>query len=55
VLPSGERRTLLHTALDAQREPMFLLLSGAATLYWLLGDTAEALALRARGVAPVCA
>jgi P-type Ca2+ transporter type 2C len=44
-LPSARPRTMLHTALEVLREPMFLLLIGAGAVYVLLGDPLEALAL----------
>jgi len=37
--------TLLATVLDVAREPMFLLLLGAGTIYLLMGDLHEALVL----------
>lgn len=44
-LPAARPRTMLHTALEVLREPMFLLLIGAGAVYVLLGDPYEALAL----------
>jgi P-type Ca2+ transporter type 2C len=44
-LPSSRRRSLLFIALDVVREPMFLLLIAAGTIYLLLGDVREALVL----------
>ncbi|MHB1325719.1 MAG: cation-translocating P-type ATPase [Thermoleophilia bacterium] len=44
-LPSGGRRNIFIMALDVMREPMFLLLLAAGTLYLLLGDLGEALLL----------
>ncbi|MHB8792892.1 MAG: cation-translocating P-type ATPase [Thermoleophilia bacterium] len=44
-LPTGRRRGLLNVALEVVREPMFLLLIAAGTLYLLLGDLEEALML----------
>src|SRR5659263_601813 len=44
-LPSGGRRNIFIMALDVIREPMFLLLIAAGTLYLLLGDLEEALLL----------
>lgn len=41
ALPGGRRRSLLSIALATVREPMFLLLLGAATLYLLLGEPQE--------------
>jgi Ca2+-transporting ATPase len=45
ALPGGERRTLLSIALETAREPMFLLLLAAGTLYLVLGDLQEGLTL----------
>ncbi len=45
ALPGGERRSLLSIALETLREPMFLLLLAAATLYLVLGDLQEGLTL----------
>lgn len=45
ALPGGERRTLLSIALETMREPMFLLLLAAGTLYLLFGDLQEGLTL----------
>ncbi|MGI9216366.1 MAG: cation-translocating P-type ATPase, partial [Hydrogenophaga sp.] len=45
ALPGGQRRGLLSIARDTAREPMFLLLLTAATLYLLLGDWREGLTL----------
>ncbi|MFA5801475.1 MAG: cation-translocating P-type ATPase [Thermoleophilia bacterium] len=44
-LPTGSRRGLHNIALEVIREPMFLLLIAAGTLYLLLGDLEEALML----------
>ncbi|MFA6002120.1 MAG: cation-translocating P-type ATPase [Thermoleophilia bacterium] len=44
-LPTGRRRGLLKIALEVVREPMFMLLIAAGTLYLLLGDLEEALML----------
>ena len=44
-LPSAKSRTQLRIALDVLREPMFLLLIGTGTVYVLLGDPQEAIAL----------
>ncbi len=41
ALPATKRRTLLHIALEAAREPMFLLLIGGALLYLMLGEMRE--------------
>jgi P-type Ca2+ transporter type 2C len=46
-LPGGQRRSLLSIALDTAREPMFLLLLAAASLYMVLGDLREGLTLMA--------
>lgn len=45
--PRGRKRALLRIVLDAVREPMFLLLIGAALLYMTLGDLGEGLFLLA--------
>lgn len=47
ALPSAERRSLFRVAFDAVREPMTLLLFGAAGLYVAFGDLREALTLLA--------
>ncbi|MFC3684038.1 cation-translocating P-type ATPase [Hydrogenophaga luteola] len=47
VLPGGQRRSLLSIALDTAREPMFLLLLAAASLYMVFGDLREGLTLMA--------
>ncbi len=44
-LPKANRRNLLRIFLDVLREPMFALLLGGGLIYWLLGDTTEALLL----------
>lgn len=44
-LPSARRRTTLVIAWEVVREPMFLLLVAAGTLYLFLGDLREALVL----------
>jgi Ca2+-transporting ATPase len=41
TLPGDGRRTWRHIAIDAAREPMFLLLLAAGVLYLLLGDLLE--------------
>jgi Ca2+-transporting ATPase len=46
-LPSDERRGALALAAGVLREPMFLLLLGAAAVYLVLGDLREALVLAA--------
>jgi P-type Ca2+ transporter type 2C len=45
TLPSGQRRSLLSIAGDTVREPMFLLLLAAGTLYLVFGDLQEGLTL----------
>lgn len=45
ALPGGGRRSLLAIALETAREPMFLLLFAAGTLYLLFGDLQEGLTL----------
>lgn len=45
VLPGGQRRSLLSIAADTVREPMFLLLLAAGTLYLVFGDLQEELTL----------
>ena len=45
VLPGTHRRTLLHITLETVREPMFLLLLAAGTLYLVFGDLQEGLTL----------
>ena len=45
ALPGGGRRTLLSIALETVREPMFLLLLAAGTLYFVFGDLQEGLTL----------
>ena len=45
TLPGGERRTLWSIALETVREPMFLLLLAAGSLYLAFGDLAEGLTL----------
>jgi P-type Ca2+ transporter type 2C len=44
-LASAKPPTVFRTALEVLREPMFLLLIGAGTVYVLLGDPKEAIAL----------
>lgn len=44
-LPKANRRSLARRMLDVLREPMFALLITGGIIYWLLGDTAEALIL----------
>ena len=46
-LPAAERHGLLALVFGVLREPMFLLLIGASTVYLLLGDLREALVLAA--------
>jgi len=45
TLPGGAHRTLLAIAADTLREPMFLLLLAAGTLYLLFGDRREGFTL----------
>jgi P-type Ca2+ transporter type 2C len=45
ALPRGQRRTLLSIATETVREPMFLLLLAAGTLYLTFGDLQEGLTL----------
>ena len=45
ALPATERKGLLATALGVVREPMFLLLAAAASVYLVVGDIREALVL----------
>ncbi len=45
ALPGGRRRTLLSIAAETVREPMFLLLLAAGTLYLAFGDLQEGLTL----------
>ena len=45
ALPAGQRRTLLAIAGETVREPMFLLLLGAGSLYLAFGDLQEGLTL----------
>ncbi len=45
ALPGGQRRTLLAIARDTAKEPMFLLLLAAGTLYLAFGDLQEGLTL----------
>jgi Ca2+-transporting ATPase len=47
TLPSRESHGLLELTLGVLREPMFLLLIGAAAIYLVLGDLREALVLAA--------
>ena len=44
-LPSTQSRSLLATAWDVAREPMFLMLLACGTIYLVLGDVQEALML----------
>jgi P-type Ca2+ transporter type 2C len=44
-LPVSSKRDLLGIALEVMREPMFLLLVAAGTIYLLLGDVSDALML----------
>ena len=45
ALPGGQRRSLLSIAADTVREPMFLLLLAAGTLYLVFGELQEGLTL----------
>ncbi len=45
ALPGGQRRSLLSIAAETVREPMFLLLLAAGTLYLVFGDLREGLTL----------
>jgi len=45
ALPGGQRRSLLSIARDTAKEPMFLLLLAAGTLYLSFGDLQEGLTL----------
>lgn len=45
ALPGGQQRSLLSIAADTAREPMFLLLLAAGTLYLALGDLQEGVTL----------
>lgn len=45
ALPGGQRRSLLSIAVGTMREPMFLLLLAAGTLYMVFGDLQEGLTL----------
>ena len=45
ALPGGERRSLVSITLETVREPMFLLLLAAGTLYLVFGDLQEGLTL----------
>ena len=44
-IPSGKKRTVFRIAFDIAKEPMFLLLVGAGSVYLVLGDLQEALIL----------
>jgi Ca2+-transporting ATPase len=46
-LPSSQPRSVLAIALEVVREPMFLLLLASGTIYLLIGDVEEAIALLA--------
>ena len=46
-LPASKARGLLAIALEVAREPMFVLLAAAATLYFLMGELGDALVLLA--------
>ncbi|WP_425997951.1 cation-translocating P-type ATPase [Caulobacter sp. DWR1-3-2b1] len=53
ALPQASGRRLARIILDTLREPMFLLLIGAAGLYLVLGDLGEGLFLMAGAVATI--
>ncbi len=53
ALPQGSGRGLARIVLDTLREPMFLLLIGAAGLYLVLGDLGEGLFLMAGAIATI--
>lgn len=44
-LPSKKQRTIMRIILEVMREPMFLLLMGAGSIYLILGDRNDALML----------
>lgn len=44
-LPSRKRRTVMHIVFEVMREPMFLLLMGAGSIYLILGDRGDAFML----------
>jgi P-type Ca2+ transporter type 2C len=44
-LPKSNKRNFIHILFDVLREPMFALLIGGGVVYWLLGDTTEAILL----------
>jgi Ca2+-transporting ATPase len=44
-LPGGRHRSIVAIALEVMREPMFLLLVAAGSIYFLLGDLGEAAVL----------
>ena len=46
-LPSAGPRSIVAIALDVVREPMFLLLIACGTIYLVIGDPGEAMALLA--------
>ncbi len=52
-LPQTQGRGLLQITLETMREPMFLLLLGAAILYMVLGDLGEGLLLLAGALATI--
>lgn len=53
ALPSRPRRSVLRIIAETLREPMFLLLIGAALLYLVLGDLGEGLFLVAGAMASI--
>ncbi len=52
-LPVSASRSVLRIAFETMREPMFLLLIGAAVLYLMLGDLGEGLFLMAGALATI--
>jgi Ca2+-transporting ATPase len=44
-LPKPQKRNFLKILMDVMREPMFALLIIGGIIYWLLGDTIEAIIL----------
>ena len=44
-LPKPNQRKFLRILRDVLQEPMFMLLIGGGLVYWLLGDTLEAVLL----------
>ncbi|MFY7853216.1 MAG: cation-transporting P-type ATPase, partial [Brevundimonas sp.] len=52
-VPASAGRGILRIAFETMREPMFLLLIGAAALYLVLGDLGEGLFLMAGALATI--